>query len=460
MLEHPETIKAIKNLGFDGMHVAESGEKNIALFNPNVDARYENAEFNPLKKDTGNLVSSLGVATGAGLAASSAMPEDAEASPISKVEDIAKVVSKLKNPTTLDLMKELNYPKFIRSQKQAQEAHIAASNLLDFAIREGTGNTLSAKNSKVAKDWINLARPHLKSKIGESIHGLDDKLDAVFAYMDRRIPALREANPEMSYQEAYKTAQNEIANSGGMYWANPNYRELKNGNTIYGPGDIYLFNTSPSTVEHEAEHLQNHITNPLKSKLLNASYELTPNVKSHIKTDLQGAFDRVREFAGLSQEEFVDELLKKGVVAKDDNGQIIIPFNNDKKFDKYLADRFRLLPNKPNYSFGNHFLDYNHFEPERSAEILSDKIKMPVGNPLENEMTLNRITKGEFSDEELPALFEKMQERGKTEEIPKNFMEYKKRQFERPVYDQPKILSEAQNRRLSVLEKEFEGEEF
>lgn len=53
-LEHPEIIKAVKNLGYDSMRVAEDGEKNMAVFDPKH-IRSKFAEFDPAKADSTNL---------------------------------------------------------------------------------------------------------------------------------------------------------------------------------------------------------------------------------------------------------------------------------------------------------------------------------------------------------------------------------------------------------------------
>jgi hypothetical protein len=62
-LENPNIIKAIKDLGHDGMHVREWKNKNLAVFEPHQ-IRSKFAEFDPSKADSGNISAGL---AGAGL---------------------------------------------------------------------------------------------------------------------------------------------------------------------------------------------------------------------------------------------------------------------------------------------------------------------------------------------------------------------------------------------------------
>jgi len=457
VLEHPETVKVIKSLGFDGMNVAETGRKNTALFDPNVDARLENAEFNPLKKDTGNLLSSLGIATGAGVAASTMMPEKSEASIPTNIEHIAKIVGKLKNPSPKELLKELNFPKVYTSSKQIEEANDAATKLLDFAIREGTGSKMSDKPETVMHRWIDLARPELKNREGEIVFGIGDKRGAETNYLDTRIEQLRKYDPSLSYSDALAQARDEISNARGMYSTGNKVIDLNKDDSIYSPGKIYVFDDMASTLEHEANHRINHATDPIQFNKLNSSYVFSPNARHHIETDPGEAIRRIGEFSGLSLSDFGKELEDMGFVKSRDGGIYLNP-GKENNLKKYLNQRFKLLPPETNYAFGNHFLDYNHFEPERASEILSERIKMPVRNPIENEVALKRLTEGDFPEEQVPEILEKMKERGKTEEIPAQFLDYKKREYERPVFDQPKpkLMSSEKQARLEELRRKRE----
>lgn len=353
MLEHPETIQALKNLGFDGMHVAEGGEKNIALFDPNVDARYETAKFDPLKKDTGNLLSSLGIATGAGLAASAMMPEESEAATIWKPTEVSRLLDRLssaKKLTAPEFLKGIGYsaPK---NTNDVSKIRMALRNALEHGLRERAGLPMSSPNWRV-----------------------NEEISKIFN------PELREIYPVLEGGKAEKAmSERGIKDAEGVFYSDP----TKNLHIPYKGKDIAVLNDSPALLHHEDQHALEYLLHPteMHDKTLGQFFKGKNSSDVYKETNE----DLAKKLSILSNgERSVEEI--KQVLDKIRPEQI----GESKELRRFINDQ----TDKFKIGDAGHFIQYPEtFELHRALEMLKDEVKVPKGSLKENKKLIEEILK-------------------------------------------------------------------
>lgn len=473
LLERPEVVKVIKNLGFDGMNVSESGIKNYAFFNPNVNLRNVDAKFDPLKKDTGNLASSIGLATGAGLAASSLMPEDSEAAVISKFSDVAKAMSPLVKKgeiTKSDIMKTLGWSTRPKSEKEISEINNSALNLLNFAIMDKLGIPLDSRAGLYVDRYIKQFQPWLKGRERDLISGLYNRQEGLKAAKDRLISEFN-----FTPKKADKYIKKEYKDTGGFYSPGslktvryelpyPNDRDIATWD-IPTKHRIILLQPEfgPALLDHELNHYLNYLQDPINSLGLNTSYTFKHPTKS--KNVIKDSNEYLNRLYSISDEENVDKLYSalrdKNLIDADvfsDNFNK--PLKGKEKEFKDLVFSFVPKDRQLEFNFADHFLDYGNYEPERALEFLNNRIRMPRRNPSEGEHILRTMGNNPEESKINAELFETLKNDMQKIEVPIQNIDSMKQIYNNPVYVKPKILSNAENDRLRELEKKFGNADF
>jgi hypothetical protein len=423
-----------------------------ALF-PDTVVRERAADFDRKKlEDTNNLLASLGIATGAGLASSLLDSPEANAGIVSKLDDVAKGLDKARkaskgNISLKDIYRILEIPENPKSQKDVNEVYKAFNNALRFAIVDRVGAKLDDNLQSVRHKWLDTAHPYLKGK-KDMIIGLDDPRGALQQEIEEQADLLRKENPKLTYTEAFEKAMKEHASAG---YFDPNTLKIKN------------FDPDPTTVDHELMHYLDFIRDPAAFQDLNLAYSTKyPHRGSDLLKDPLGSMARIarankKDPPNTNYRRIVTDLINKDALSLSPEGEIKVI--DPTKFRQLLSKEIRTeLPNDLQYYFGKHFTDYDVFEPQRAAEILSDRIKMPSRNPIENEIQIRRIKEGLYDDHDIGDQIVKMNKNIELEEVPAQFLDFKKRQYDLPRFQpepKPKFLSNTEKARLQELEKKF-----
>jgi hypothetical protein len=131
-----EYNKLQKQLNKSLENLEDNFPESYALF-PDTPVRHITAEMDPakLKSNPGSLLKNIAVATGAGTAASTMMPEESEAAIVTKLDDVAKILSKLNKPSSRDMSKVLK-------EDAAREAYKAEFDVNPTVYHGSPNNTI------------------------------------------------------------------------------------------------------------------------------------------------------------------------------------------------------------------------------------------------------------------------------------------------------------------------------
>lgn len=358
-----------------------------------------------------NLISKgrgLGLGTGAGLAASTMMPEDAEGAIRYLPKDLMRLgeqimKGKVKATTGPELAQLLEIPRNLNS-KDTTLANYAFGNMLEAAIRLRQGFGIKDKGSDVAKKSIETFAPWAKGR-DDLIVGLDEPEKALDVFLEQQADILRNDPKNKLTEKEIKSKIEQLRNiykdAAGIY-SPKGYFNLRDIERIPLPGRAFITHSGPmaSTVLHELEHYLNYLKDLGSPHKLNASYAYNTIKKNVGSGDWTKNFmdpdslNRMRNLRNLSVEEFDNTLLASGALQLDKNNR---PFFDPEKFGEFIQDTYRRGGYGDAYAqYGNHFLDYDVFEPEKAVEILNDRVKMPKLNPLENERVIHNLAEGKY----------------------------------------------------------------
>ena len=131
-----EYNKLQKQLNKSLENLEDNFPESYALF-PDTPVRHITAQMDPakLKSNPGSLLKNIAVATGAGTAASTMMPEESEAAIVTKLDDVAKILSKLNKPSSRDMSKVLK-------EDAAREAYKAEFDVNPTVYHGSPNNTI------------------------------------------------------------------------------------------------------------------------------------------------------------------------------------------------------------------------------------------------------------------------------------------------------------------------------
>jgi hypothetical protein len=131
-----EYNKLQKQLNKSLENLEDNFPESYALF-PDTPVRHITAEMDPakLKSNPGSLLKNIAIATGAGTAASTMMPEESEAAIATKLDDVAKILSKLNKPSSRDMSKVLK-------EDAAREAYKAEFDVNPTVYHGSPNNTI------------------------------------------------------------------------------------------------------------------------------------------------------------------------------------------------------------------------------------------------------------------------------------------------------------------------------
>lgn len=466
-------IAGLKNEKLKLRAAYENAEKEMplsyALF-PDTPTRHTAAKFakNKIATNPNDLLASLGIVSGAGLASSLLDSPEAEAGVISRFSDVAKAMSPLVKKGEIsksDIMKTLGWSARPKSEKEISEINNSALNLLNFAIMDKLGIPLDSRPGLYMDRYIKQFQPWLKGREQDLIQGLYNRQEGLKSAKDRLIS-------EFNYtpEEADKYIKKKYKDTGGFYSPEslktvryelpyPNNRDIATAD-IPTKHRIVLLQPEfgPSLVDHELNHYLNYLQDPVNSRGLNPAYTFKHPTKS--ENAVKDSFEYLNRLYRISDEENVDKLYrtlrdKKLIDADVFSENFNKPLEGKEREFKDVVFSFVPKDRQLEFNFADHFLDYGHYEPERALEFLNNRISMPRRNPSEGEHILRTMGNNPEETKVNAELFERLKNDMQKIEVPIENIDSMKQIYNNPTYVKPKFLSNKEKARLQELEKKF-----
>jgi hypothetical protein len=328
-----EYTKLQKQLNNSLQKLESKFPESYALF-PDAPVRHITAEMDPakLKSEPGSLSKNIAIATGAGTAASTMMPEESEAGVTYKLNQIARLMDNLpKNATALDFVKNANIIVNPKTAADIGANRIAFSNALEASIRKNLGLGLGTSNEQVIEELLKTYHPGFS------------KLDVPITFGE----------------DAKKVMKKEgVKKADGVFYT----EGTDHPNIPYKAKGIAVADGTAATTQHELGHATEYFENP--ESLYDTSAQLFGGKNS---SDIFNATNEelAKKMSTLDGRS-VDQNL--GLINK------LRPEGIGKSLElrKFINTYF----NKFDFGDANHFVHYpKNYELNKALEFNADKVK-------------------------------------------------------------------------------------
>lgn len=331
--------------------VTELVPDSYALFNK-TPKRHITAKFDKsaLESDPNAMLKNILLATGAGTAAASMMPEEAEAGITYKAGEVAKALDSLRKSGKLvptEVLKALNYSA-PSTKNEIATARAAMKNVLEHGLRERAGLMASSPNWRVNEEIVKTFHPELRD---------------IF-------PISEGSRAEQIMKERG------IKDASGAFYSDATDSPI----IPYRGKGIAVIDDSPSLVHHEDTHAIESLLYPNMAETSLAQYFSGKRSKDLFKQSNEELAKKLSIVSKTGETE--EEILKfLNSIRPEGHGES----KELRKIINAQSDAFQL-------GDAGHFINYpKNFELTRGLEMLKDEVKVPKGSLKENRALMDEI---------------------------------------------------------------------